>query len=49
MSSLDDYRQDAKNRYTLALQEYTKTCMGRPLEKLAVSSFDFLFFIYYCL
>ncbi|CAH8567241.1 unnamed protein product [Schistosoma haematobium] len=35
MSSLDDYRQDAKNRYTLALQEYTKTCMGRPLEKLA--------------
>ncbi|CAH8544998.1 unnamed protein product [Schistosoma intercalatum] len=36
MSSLDDYRQDAKNRYTLALQEYTKTCMGRPLEKLAV-------------
>ncbi|CAH8531509.1 unnamed protein product [Heterobilharzia americana] len=35
MSGLDEYRQDAKNRYTLALQEYTKNCMGRPLEKLA--------------
>lgn len=35
MSGLDEYRQDAKNRYNLALQEYTKACMGRPLEKLA--------------
>ncbi|VDP34576.1 unnamed protein product [Schistosoma curassoni] len=42
MSSLDDYRQDAKNRYTLALQEYTKTCMGRPLEKLAVMHYPLL-------
>nr|AAW25229.1 SJCHGC08527 protein [Schistosoma japonicum] len=36
MSGLDEYRQDAKNRYNLALQEYTKACMGRPLEKSAV-------------
>lgn len=32
---LDEYLHEAKNRYTHALEEYTRNSMGRPLEKLA--------------
>ncbi|CAL8088675.1 unnamed protein product [Calicophoron daubneyi] len=35
LPGLEEYKQEAKNRYTRALEEYTKNCMGRPLEKLA--------------
>lgn len=35
LPGLEEHHQEAKNRYLLALQEYTKNCMGRPLEKLA--------------